>query len=90
MAGSPTFFPEGHDPRPYDTEHVLLLKILGALNDGGGGGGGTVLAFTSTVPTNTPGASDPKIKIGIGDYVGYLWVWDDGFTNTWVQIPGGP
>jgi len=40
MAGSPTFFGEGHEPRVHDTRWRILQKILGALIDGGGGGGG--------------------------------------------------
>lgn len=42
MAGSPTFFGEGHTPRITDPLWVISQKILGAVITGGGAGGGLV------------------------------------------------
>ncbi len=77
MAGTPTFFPEGHEPRQTDTEHILLLKILGALIDEGGGTD-TGLTFGSGAPVGAPTAThavyfDDDATSPTG---GLFWVWD--------------
>lgn len=76
---SPVFYPEGHSPRPQDTEHVLLEKILGALIDQGAAS--TNLLNGSGAPTANPGVNfavyfdnDPNSPTG-----GLFWVWSGSF-----------
>ncbi len=69
-------------------ETYLICQVA---NNGGGGGSGCVTC-TSTPPVDPPNVADCEcsVKIGIGPWVGFYWVWDVGFTNAWVQVPGGP
>lgn len=74
-----------------DTQLRVDQKILGALIDGGGGSSGTVLNFVDTPPVAAPGASDPKILLGIGPYIGACWVWDsEGVPANWFPILSVP
>lgn len=61
MAGSPTFFSEGHEPRRADTLWKIEQKILGALNDAGSGppSGSGFVDQGSGAPASPP--SDPTV-----------------------------
>ncbi len=76
-----------------DSEFTLLRKMAAAvcvLVESGGGGGGVPDCRTSTVPVAPPAAGECPVKFGIGDLAGFYFVFDGGFTNVWVQFPGGP
>lgn len=68
-------------------ETYLVCQVANA-----GGGGSGCVTCSSTPPTDPPNEADCPcaITVGIGDWVGFYWVWDVGFTDTWVQVPGGP
>jgi hypothetical protein len=71
---------------------IAVMLLCDLVNNGGGGGGSPCLDFSTSPPVAPP---DPTkctaaIVVGYGDWVGFFWVWDDGFTNAWVQVPGGP
>ncbi len=71
-------------------ETSLFCQLVN--NGGGGGSGSPCLDFATTPPIAPP---DPAkcgaaLTIGYGDWIGFFWVWDHGFTDTWVQVPGGP
>ncbi len=77
-------------PGQMDAVETYLLCL--AANNGGGGGGSPCLDFAISPPVAPP---DPAkcgaaLTIGYGDWIGFFWVWDNGFTDTWVQVPGGP
>lgn len=89
MAGSPTFFQEGHVPGRTDTLWKIEQKILGAIIDGGSGGGGggagsglygvvdpegSVVANRGTTYTNTS--------------TGSFWVKNssDGANTGWYEL----
>lgn len=84
MAGSPTFFSEGHEPRRADTLWKIEQKILGALNDGAGGGGGS----------GQSGAGSPEGVVTAEPGTTYFnttdssfWAKGTGSGNTgWVQL----
>lgn len=89
-----------NDARCYDCNGTTLGMVIKALVDlnasiiaGGGGGASPCFTCSSTgmplVPPD-PAKCTCAITFGIGDWVGFFWVWDNGFTNTWVQVPGGP
>src|SRR5882724_11187171 len=65
-------------------ETFLVCQVA---NNGGGGGSGCVTC-SSSPPTTPPNVADCPcaITFGIGDWVGFYWVWDVGFTNAWVQV----
>ncbi len=74
-------------------QQLLILALLKLIQEAGGGGGGSgCVTCSSTPPVAPPNIADCPcaITFGIGDWVGFYWVWDNGFTDTWVQIPGGP
>lgn len=70
-------------------ETSLFCQIA---NAGGGGGGSGCVTCVSEPPTDPPNVTECEcsVRFGIGDWVGFYWVWDVGFTDTWVQVPGGP
>lgn len=86
-----------NDARCYDCNGVtmgMIIKLLVDLNASGGGGVASPCVTCSSVG---PPFADPDpakcscaIILGIGPWVGFYWVWDNGFTNTWIQVPGGP
>jgi len=74
-------------------QQLLELALLQLIQQNGGGGGGSgCVSCVSTPPVAPPDVAqcDCSVRIGIGDWVGFFWVWDQGFTNAWVQVPGGP
>ncbi len=58
----PSFYPEGGQPKPLDTSHKCLQKIVGNLYDlvqeGGGGPGGPFIAKNNGTGTNTSLSGD--------------------------------
>jgi hypothetical protein len=73
-------------------QQLLELALLQLIQEGGGGGGSGCVSCVSTPPVAPPDVAqcECSVRIGIGDWVGFYWVWDQGFTDTWVQVPGGP
>ncbi len=73
-------------------EAVLTALFCQIANNGGGGGGSGCVSCVSTPPVAAPDVTECEcsVRFGIGDWVGFYWVWDNGFTDTWVQYPGGP
>ena len=86
-----------NDARCYDCNGVtlgMIIKLLVDLNASGGGGGASPCLTCSSdgppFPDPDPAKCSCAIILGIGPWVGFHWVWDNGFTNTWVQVPAGP
>ncbi len=71
---------------------AVFTSLMCQLANAGGGGGSGCVTCSSTPPVAPPNIADCPcaITFGIGDWVGFYWVWDNGFTDTWVQVPGGP
>lgn len=76
MAGSPTFFSEGHDSRRADTLWKIEQKILGALNDGAGGG------------TSSSGIGSPEgvVTANVGSF--YIDLTSLSAPGVWVKTSG--
>ena len=83
MAGSPTFFGDGHTPRRSDTSWIVLQKILGALVDGSSSGG--IFGTTQVYIDRDPLPPDDPTKAAInGRSDGGSWtIWNPG-TSAWV------
>lgn len=85
MAGLPTFFGDGYDPRRSDTQWVILQKILGALTSGLGGGG------SGTTGLSGSGSPEGVVTAAVGTtYVrtdtGGFWYKTSGSGNTgWTE-----
>lgn len=75
---------------PFTLQAISVFLLCSIANTGGSGSG--CVTCSSTVPVAPPNTDDCPcaITFGIGDLVGFYWVWDNGFTNTWVKFPGGP